>query len=485
MTTPLEMGPILYFRSLTAEHCTLTAIVVTPGDSAPPPLCVGRDEGVPALWLYGRGGKSVWQYTFAVGLKGAGPTATYAIGPQTWSLHLPRLPHLRIACCSCNGEARDRPGDDDPLRNERWRHLAAEHAANPLHLLLQTGDQLYADDVWRDVPALARWQQLDRDAQLQADWTPELAEAVADFYFDRYCRLWSQPDLAPLLASIPSLMMWDDHDIFDGWGSHAPGLQQCPVFQGLWSVARTFFILFQLGAVDTALPNTIGDPKGRHFGQAVTLGEVGIILVDLRSERTSDQVMGEWGWAWLRQALAQMASCRQVLFVSSVPLVHLDWTIPEHVLRYLQWFRHYHDDIRDQWRSHCHWDEWRRLVTALLDFSDYTHTRLTVLSGETHLGSMGLIERDDTRIYQLVSSGVVHHPPSAKVAALFGLWSRFSGTAFNDITVQLCPMPSLNKRFLAARNWLSLDYDPERSLQAIWHAEGSDGDLHLRLSYLN
>ena len=40
-------------------------------------------------------------------------------------------------------------------------------------------------------------------------------------------------------------MTWDDHDIFDGWGSYPDGLQNCPVFQGCYQAARRFYLLFQ------------------------------------------------------------------------------------------------------------------------------------------------------------------------------------------------------------------------------------------------
>lgn len=476
------MGPVLYFRNLTDKQYTLAAIVVTPNGSPPPPLYAGQDDPVPPVLLCSRCGKSVWQYTFVIALDRVGAGPTYTIGQQTWPLHVPRLPQLRIAFTSCNGEVRGKLEDAKPERNERWRHLADEHAANPFHLLIQGGDQLYADNVWHDVPGLAAWSKLDRNAKLLADWTSEMAEAAADFYFDRYCRLWAQPDLAPLLASIPSLMIWDDHDIFDGWGSYAQELQQCPVHQGLWSVAREFYALFQLGTVGKDLPDMFGDPDGRHFGHAVILGEVGIILADLRSERTPDRVMGALGWPWFEQTLQRMASCQHVLFISSVPVVHLDWSVPEHVLIYMQWFRKYHDDIRDQWRSHSHLDEWQRLVTVLLDFAGQTRTQLTILSGEIHLGALGLIERGDTRIHQLISSGIVHGPPPTIVAAAFGLWSRLPGTSPDAATVRMCPLPHLKRRFLAARNWLALDYDRDASLQAVWHAEGYSGDICLQLS---
>ncbi len=479
--TSIEMGPVLYFRHLSDGQYSLAAIVVTPRHMQPPPLYVDPSHSVSPVLLCSRCEKSLWQYLFTVDLTRTGSEPTYSIGQQTWPLHVPNLPQLRIAFTSCNGEVHDPLGEDAPWRNERWQHLADQHAANPFHLLIQGGDQLYADAVWQEVPALAAWTQLDQAAREQAVWTSEMAEGAADFYFSRYCRLWSQPTLAPLLASIPSLMMWDDHDIFDGWGSYPQALQQSPVFQGLWSVAREFFALFQLGTVSKALPDIFGDPDGRHFGHAVILGDVGIILADLRSERMPDRVMGNLGWNWLEQTLKQMSSCQQVLFISSVPVVHLNWSAPERLLMHLQWFRRYHDDIRDQWRSHAHIDEWQRLTTTLLDFADQTRTRVTILSGEIHLGALGLIERGDTRIYQLVSSGIVHRPPPAIVATLFGLWSHLPGTIPHSTAVRQCPLPNLNKRFLAARNWLSLDYDRDTSLLAIWHAEGLDREIRLQL----
>jgi PhoD related phosphatase len=41
------------------------------------------------------------------------------------------------------------------------------------------------------------------------------------------------------------LWMWDDHDIYDGFGSYPSKLQQSPVFQGLFAIAKRFYLLFQ------------------------------------------------------------------------------------------------------------------------------------------------------------------------------------------------------------------------------------------------
>jgi hypothetical protein len=58
-------------------------------------------------------------------------------------------------------------------------------------------------------------------------------------------------------------MTWDDHDIFDGYGSYPRRLQTCAVFRGLAGVARRFFLLFQQHTtVELAAE---GGPHARQF----------------------------------------------------------------------------------------------------------------------------------------------------------------------------------------------------------------------------
>ena len=248
----------------------------------------------------------------------------------------------------------------------------------------------------------------------KAGFSPATAAAVADDYFERYWWLWSQPQLAPVLATIPSLMMWDDHDIFDGWGSWSQEWQQCPVFQGIWTAARENFALFQLGARPDDLPDGFSDRRGGQFGWSYRIGDVGIVAPDLRSERSRDRVMGDAGWRSFTAALEGMKDCRHVLLLSSMPLVTCDLRALERFFNLLPGHQTWEDDLVDQWPSRAHGAEWTRLLRALTAFSAANGACVTSLSGEVHLGALGLIESRGTRIYQLTSSGIVHPPPSAK-----------------------------------------------------------------------
>jgi hypothetical protein len=472
---------VLLFRGARDRRLALSALVGVAAGHEPPPLEIAK-RSVPPRHLAERRGRSLWRYDFFLRQDTDDRGSEYRIGRQSWRVH-PPPGHgaLRLAFTACNGSEQGDAWESLEARNERWLHLATVHAERPFQLLLQGGDQLYADPIWHDVPGLSQWRRLPWWRRPQTPFPPALAEAVADDYFQRYWWLWTQPQLAPLLASVPSLMMWDDHDIFDGWGSWQPKWQQCPVFQGVWAAAREHFALFQLGARADDLPDGFADRRGGHFGWAYRIGDIGIVAPDLRSERTRERVLGEAGWRALRAALERMAGCRHVLLLSSMPLVTCDLRALERLLNLIPGHQNWEDDLVDQWPSRAHWAEWERLLRELVAFSDDSGTGVTSLSGEIHLGALGLIESRGTRIHQLTSSGIVHPPPPAKAVRVLEWVGAWTTRLAPDLTTRLLPLPGRGQRFLRARNWLELELSPDTGLTATWHSE-ADAEGAARLS---
>ena len=476
----LALGPVLYFRGVRDDAWHLSALVAVSAGDRPTALESEGDRARPQP-LAERCGQSLWRYDFALPLAPVAAARSYRIGRQSWRVAVPAADGpLRLAYSACNGKEDGGSWQDGAGRNERWLHLAATHARNPFHLLLQGGDQLYADPIWQEVEALARWRRQPWWRRRRAAFPPALAEAVADAYFGYYRRLWRQAELAPVLASVPSLMMWDDHDIFDGWGSWAERWQQCPTFQGIWAAAREQFALFQLAARPDRLPAGFGDRRGGHFGWAHRIGRVGMVAPDLRSERSRRQVMGAAGRRAFTAALESMADCRQVLLVSSMPLVNPHLGLLERAFELLPGHQTWQDDLVDQWPSRAHRDEWARLLRQLVAFSARTGVRVTAVSGEIHLGALGVIESGATRIHQLTSSGIVHPPPSARIVGALEWVGARTRRLGPELSARLLPLPGLGRRFLRARNWLELELDGA-ALAATWHPEGGLPPVHLRL----
>ena len=262
---------------------------------------------------------------------------------------------------------------------------------------------------------------------------------------------------------------------------------RCPTFQGIWAAAREHFALFQLAARPGDLPEGFSDRRGGHFAWAYRIGEVGIVAPDLRSERSREPVLGDAGRRAFPAALASMADCRQLLLVSTVPLVQ-----PAS------------DPARAAASTRCQATRAGRTIWSISGRARRAGRegvggtcsacwstsrpgtgvcRVTSLSGEIHLGALGVIQSGATEIYQLTSSGIVHPPPSAR-----GRRRGWSGSARGPTrlaaptsTARLLPLPGPGRRFLRARNWLELELPGGDALTATWHSEGPSGASRLSL----
>lgn len=48
------------------------------------------------------------------------------------------------------------------------------------------------------------------------------------------------------------------------------------------------------------------------------------------------------------------------------------------------------DDLLDHWRSKEHEDERKMLLKKLFDFANSSSTRITIISGDVHVGAVGV-----------------------------------------------------------------------------------------------
>jgi phosphodiesterase/alkaline phosphatase D-like protein len=95
------------------------------------------------------------------------------------------------------------------------RELATRDAADWPDAILMLGDQVYADETSEPT---------QRRIRARRDITKGPKGEVADFeeYTWLYLESWTDPDVRWLLSTIPSSMIFDDHDVRDDWNtSHA------------------------------------------------------------------------------------------------------------------------------------------------------------------------------------------------------------------------------------------------------------------------
>jgi len=288
-------------------------------------------------------------------------------------------------------------------------------------MLLLLGDQIYADQ-----PSPALREELERRPR-----PPDAPEGELDG-FDEYAlsyrHAWEEPAIRWLLSTVPTTMVFDDHEIHaewrisDGWMREMTaepwfdrhvrcGLMAYWVFQHLGNLAprelrdSTLFEAVRSGpdggAALAAAMDDAGHQRGHsRWSYARDIGRARLVVVDSRAGRDVTpgrrRIVGDEEWAWIREQAAVPAS--HLLLASSVPVLlapglhHLQaWDEAVADGAWGRPLRRAGEKIRrlavlDHWAS---FDESFRRMMALVD--DAAHGRLgpapasvVLLSGDVH-----------------------------------------------------------------------------------------------------
>lgn len=455
-------GPILHFRGCDGDGLRLAVVTVRPdGAGAPGPVQIPAGDITPVL-LARVAGLSVWRHDFSLrkgdpGYRLDGRDHTVATGLDG---------DIRIAFVSCNGEENGDLDRDGTERNRMWARLRDDHAREPFALLLQGGDQIYADEATHGHPLSEEWPH-SVPPDPAADDLADLVRHLERRFVERYLMVLAAEGCREVFASLPSLSIWDDHDICDGWGSLPESRTGSAVGQTLFTVARRMYLLFQHGATEADVPALFLDPTGSSLGWRRDLPGVTLWAPDLRSERRRDRVMGPAGWNAVE---ALRPSGDHVFMVSSVPLLGPRLSLLETVMMAIPRMQHYEDDLRDQWQSHAHRAEWRRMLEQVLRMRE--EAPVTILSGEIHLATRADMGSGDTAVHQLVASGISHRAPPRADARALGLFAGLGDAPLAGHPIRIRPLPGQKHRYVAERNFLTLDRRDGR-WQAVWHLENS------------
>ena len=461
-------GPYLFARGADAKTAKLVALVVANEGVEIPELRANGHDVIAPVKLAELYGRTYWRFDFYLP---ANKTSSYSFGSETYDVCTDLSADLRIGFVSCNGQEDgdlDRPLED---RNALWADLGHKHAKQPFSLLLHGGDQIYADGVWECHPDIIKWDKAGRRERIATGFSDVMRDAVLKFYLDHYLAIYGQLQIGHMLARVPSLMMWDDHDIFDGWGSHKKWFQGTAVAKGMFACAREAFCLMQLCCAPGDLPDMVLDREGKSLAWRTDFPGVSIIAPDLRSERTPSAVMGEHGWRDLPQCLESVPDGNRILLMSSVPVIGPRLSLVEMMMHLLPKAQKYEDDLRDQWQSRWHRREWCRFLELIEEIANEHDHEITLLSGEIHVATRGTFETKCKTIHQLVASGISHTAPPAAFARVLGFLAWIGENPLPGRPTKLKPLPERKGTYCAARNYLTLLRN-DTNWHAKWHLEG-------------
>jgi PhoD-like phosphatase len=256
-----------------------------------------------------------WRYTYSVLRNGRvvqGARGTFRTMPLPGSI-------APILFCPISCNSAEETGAWDALKK-------FVDDAKP-HFLLMMGDQVYIDD---DKPNV-----FDE----HHDSPPAVRrKALAE----KYRANWSREQVRHVLSHVPTYMMWDDHEIRDGWGSLAADsptmVQKIPRGQAIFDTCDAFYrdardVYWHFQACHNPPPPAPfhGPPFGERtaFPYAFQCGRVVALMVDSRGQRDVFRkdlpALGLEQWTFIDQVLSSLPEDVDALVVMTpTPIASLD-----------------------------------------------------------------------------------------------------------------------------------------------------------------
>ncbi len=293
-------------------------------------------------------------YPYEVTLDGLRVWPGQGLPPSSIRTLDPQRP-VRLVFGSCRTAAPLEQPATPELETRRDRDLDALHAfgeqmrgSSPEDLptaLLLLGDQVYADDV---PPATEAW---IRSRRTMKDRRKPPGTQVADF--EEYTRLyrdsWSEPMVRWILSTVPTAMIFDDHDIHDDWNTSGAWLRR--MRRKPWWAQRitgglmSYWIYQHLGNMDpqelaadellarvraagdagpilrTFAHRADRDPRSARWSYRRDFGRIRLVVIDSRCARVVDagerQLLDDAEFAWIEESVT--GEFDHVLLASSVP----------------------------------------------------------------------------------------------------------------------------------------------------------------------
>jgi len=304
------------------------------------------------------------------------------------------------------------------------------------------GDQVYVDcqdnkyfpDVWQ-------WLQKNKDALIAAHMADGVLNRAGldayllDLYRWYYRVYWKFPHMQELYSGTPQYMIWDDHEIMDGWGSRTneerldilsryfrvddPQIDQ-QLIDAMWKAARTAYFEY---AHSHNPPTHVDLAKSEAciWDYSFLHGKVPFYVLDLRGhhdvERDANRLLGDAQLKrfvdWLYSDAVRKA--KVVFVVSPVPVVH--WK--SIVMTAGSMFKSLRDDLMDEWDHRTNHAERNFILEKIFSTFDAEGRTLVFLSGDVHCAAAFRLQHRNYRkanVFQVTSSAISRQPAGSATA---------------------------------------------------------------------
>jgi len=322
-------------------------------------------------------------------------------------------------------------GNTNLVNIEMWDYFTEvleRHQNDDLRFVIGGGDQIYTDGV----DSLNIWAFLNKVMRKEGGELLPTKEDMLSWYRDIYRGYWGFPTLKKVFSSYPTYMIWDDHEIADGWGSHKLKKGKSDELDEIVSnwkdknlsrdeVLTLLDTMFKAGEQVYNEYQHAHNPETsskNRYDYHYQVDKSAFYVLDGRGSRNinraSNRILGKSQFKRFKSWLEELdpEETPYVFIVSAVPIVHLISVLANADDNVLADLANLQDDLRDGWEHSLHDKERRALLRALFDAAD-RGLKISVLSGDVHTSAVFKLKDDDTEsvIYQLTSSAITYNKP--------------------------------------------------------------------------
>ena len=392
-----------------------------------------------------------------------------------------------------------------------WPHLYEQLTDSGAHFVIGGGDQVYVDtnsktgflDLWT-------WLKDNKDALLtkyaqsgsKYD-TAAIEKYLLNIYRWYYRVYWAVPALREVYERFPQYMIWDDHEIMDGWGSLTNKERRARIssfFEEtasktnqmlvdlMWNAARQAYYEYEHSHNPSTAIN-LDEPDNCQWDYAFRHGDAAFYVLDMRGHHDVEKNKGTktvndpnilLGQAqfdrfntWLSSAETKTA--RSIFVVSPVPVLH--WV--DRLVNYGD-LGEAKDDFMDEWGHKSNWTERNQLLDTVFSKIANSGRTLVFLSGDVHCASVFRMQHRKypaARVYQVTSSAISRKP--APKISMLGISSGGPMDGHADVNSERLYALTGNKNFsiISARN--KTDGSAEVVVNLHWPG-GEDGEVTKR-----
>jgi len=321
--------------------------------------------------------------------------------------------------------------------------IIARECNRNVRFALMVGDQVYADE-WQD--------------RILAEKTEA---GRLNLYLEVYREFWGNIHYRRVLCRLPAVMIWDDHDIADGWGSELTSFVGKtaafkPEWQNLFNAAFEAFSTMQ--ASRNPKPLAANPRDGLDF--AFKVGPWGFLFLDLRTNRnvklghllTPEQAQRIRDWVESNsEGMQTLFVVSPVVFSHGSPLLdekttrYWPWmmSIVDFVSKRTRWGKGLHtrfsksvgdirDDIADSWGSPQNAAQADEILDYLFGLQNDSQKprSVVILSGDIHTSGYANIYSADpehktrSSIPHITSSSIAYTPFNWLLEAIYRYASK-------------------------------------------------------------